>query len=65
MIINVLKIHVYGLIVNVFDDYCKLEKSTTMQSFKRFIVVVQVMFEVDCLYKPTLQDFKNQLAINA
>jgi hypothetical protein len=65
MIINVLKIHVYGLIVNVLDDYCKLEKSTTMQSFKRFVVVVQVMFEVDCLYKPTLQDLKNQLAINA
>jgi len=65
MIINVLKIHVYGLIVNVLDDYCKLEKSTTMQLFKRFVVVVQVMLEVDCLYKPTLQDFKNELAINA
>jgi hypothetical protein len=56
MIINALKIHAYGLIVNVSDDYCKLENLTTMQSFKRFVIVVQVMFEVDYLYKPILQD---------
>lgn len=44
--------------------YCKSGKLTAMEVFKRFIVVVQVVFEVHYLCKLIQQYFKRQLVIN-
>jgi hypothetical protein len=46
------------------DEYQKLKESTTMESIKRFVVVVHVVFEAHYIHKPTLQDFGKQLVIN-
>jgi hypothetical protein len=46
------------------DEYQKLKESTTMESIKRFVVLVHVVFEAHYILKPTLQDFGKQLVIN-
>jgi hypothetical protein len=35
-----------------------------MEVFKRFVVIIQVVFEVHYFCKPTQHDFKRQLVIN-
>jgi hypothetical protein len=54
----------YGLIIDMCDEYQKLKESTTMESIKRFVVVVHVVFEAHYIHRPTLQDFGKQLVIN-
>jgi hypothetical protein len=52
----------YGLIT--CDEYQKLKELITMESIKRFVVVIHVVFEAHYIHKPTLQDFGKQLVIS-
>jgi hypothetical protein len=54
----------YGLIIDMYNEYQKLKESTTMESIKRFVVVVHVVFEAHYIHKPTLQNFGKQLVID-
>jgi hypothetical protein len=42
----------------------KLLELTTMEVFKRFVVIIQVVFEIHYLCKSLQEDFKRQLVIN-
>ncbi len=53
-----------GIAFDICDEYYKLGESMAMELFKRFIIVIQVVFKTHYLDKPTWEDFERQLVIN-
>jgi hypothetical protein len=54
----------YEILTNAMDKYCQLEESTTIESMKRFVIVVRACFESVYLWKPSRDDVVKQMAIN-
>ena len=55
----------YGVSIDASKEYCRTGKSTAIESMKRHIAPVCVIFGYDHLQEPTQDDFEQQLCINA
>jgi hypothetical protein len=47
------------------DEYCRLSKSTALNSLLRFVKAVRVVFEAEYLSQPTREEVEMQLQVNA
>jgi len=63
--IVVLRMLAYGVAADATDEYCRIGESTAMESMKRFVKAVRVVFESQYLRQPIKQDLQYQMQINS
>jgi len=61
----VLHMLAYGVTIDATDKYCSINKSTVMESMKRFCQAVPAEFRPHYLRQPMWKDFEAQLRINS
>ena len=54
----------YGVPSDATDEYTRAAKSTAMESMKRFVRAIRVVYEKQYLRQPTQEDLEKQMSIN-